>query len=190
MRGNLKAHPRYIIEAHRRTYVDARTGRARLQDHFLFEVVPLLAFAGCLAGDVKLNVPTSAGLLTVSGLLAAFLFGVMLQVYERAGEWADTAPETGKNTSEHATNLEEVAANAGYAALLCLCAATSFVIASATSDWPLRISSALGLALALHLALVLLMVMSRLFLLTRTSLDRARVGSDRQPAVVERRKAS
>src|SRR5205085_9387025 len=131
--------PRYIIEAHRRTYVDARTGRARWQDHALFEGLPLLALAGCLAGDVRLNVPTSAGLLTVTGLLAAFLFGVMLQVYARAGEWADTSPAPGRDTSEHAINLEEVAANAGYAAFVSLGAATAFVVASATSAWPLRV---------------------------------------------------
>jgi hypothetical protein len=190
VRGTFKGDPRYIIDAHRNSYVDARTGKARWQDHAVFEVIPALAAAGLIAGDVKLNTATSAGLLTVSGLLAAFLFGVMLQVYERAGEWAESAPEPSRDTSDHATNLEEIAANAGYAALVSLCAATAFVVASATSGWPLRIASGIGLALGVHLVLVLLMVMTRLFLLTKTSLDRARVGADRPADIERRRKAS
>jgi hypothetical protein len=54
-----------------------------------------------------------------------------------------------------------------------------FAVAATTSRWPLRISSAVGLALATHLVMVMVMVMVREFLLTKTQLNRARTGADR-----------
>jgi hypothetical protein len=177
-RGDFKANPRNIVRAQRRTYVDARTGRSRWQDYATFEGVPLVVFALCVAFDVKLNSAASAGLLTVSGLLSVFLFGVVVQLSARAMDLADMRPERGPATSEHAINLEELAANAAYASLVCISAAVVFVVASIGTHWVLRISSALGLALGAHLVLVLLMVMKRVFALTQERLRRARTGAD------------
>ena len=177
---NMKANPRAIIRAHRRTYIDVRTGHRRWQDHAFIEIVPVLLGIGCFVAKVKLPVAASVGLLTVSGLLSAFLFGVMLQVSERAMDWADSSPTPGADTSSHATYLSELAANSGYASLVCIMTSAIFVVASASSGWLLRISTAVGLALALHMALVLLMVMKRVYALTTERLNRARTGADRR----------
>lgn len=173
----MKASPRSLIQAHYATLVDARTGKSRLQDHAVFEILPILAFvAGWILG-VSLSTPASAALLTVLGLLGAFLFGVMLQISERALFWADAEPEPGPDTSRQAIFLEEIAANAGYAALISICAAAVFVVTSMTGDTALVIFSAFGLALAVHLVLVLLMVMVRVFALTQQRLLDSRTGA-------------
>ena len=187
-RGDFKADPRNIIRAHRRTYLDAGTGRTRWQDRLTFEGVPLVAFVLCVIFNVQLKSAAGVGLLTVMGLLSVFLFGVVVQVSARAMDLADERPERGPATSEHAINLEELAANAAYAALVCIFAAVVFVIVSISTHWVLRVSSALGLALGVHLVRVLLMVMKRVFALTQSQLRRARTGADRvdQP---ERRRA-
>jgi len=177
-RGDSKADPRKIIHAHRRSYVDARTGKGRWQDYIILEVVPAAAGGVCLVLDVRLNSIASTGLLTVTALLSAFLFTLMLQLSERAMDWADSRPQPGPDTSSHATYLEELAANAGYASIVCIAAAVTFVIASVGTGWALRIASALGLALSAHLALVLMMVMKRVFALTQDRLNRARTGTD------------
>lgn len=111
--GNLKVNPQHLIAAHYRTYIDVRTGRQRWQDHIVLSVLPVGVFVGCIIGDVRLVTGASVGLLTVSGLLSAFLFGVMLQISERAMDWADSSPAPGPETSAHATYLSELAANAG-----------------------------------------------------------------------------
>src|SRR5437016_9275493 len=140
-RGSGKAYPRNIIRAHRRSYIDARTGRRRWQDHLLLEVTPLAVLGACLGSGVQLGQGASVGLLTVCGLLSAFLFGVMLQMADRAMTWADSSPAPGRETSAHAIYLGELAANAGYASLACVVAAVVFVVASVSSGVPLGVSS-------------------------------------------------
>jgi hypothetical protein len=184
---NVKANPSELVRTHLGTYRDASTGRWRWQDHFLFEVVPLIAGGLSIAFDVRLRVAASVGLLTVCGLLSALLFGVMLQISDRAMEWADSAPLPGPETSAHATFLSEIAANSGYASLVCITAAIIFVGASVGNGLFLRICSGLGIALGLHLVLVVLMVMKRVFGLTQGRLNRARSGADRETGMRERR---
>jgi hypothetical protein len=157
--------------------VDAQTGKGRWQDYLTLEVAPVIVGAACLAVDVRLGAGASAGLLTVTALLSVFLFTLMLQMSERAMDWADSRPPPGPDTSAHAIYLEELAANAGYASVVCIMAAVTFVIAGVGSGWALRIASALGLALSGHLALVLMMVMKRVFALTQDRLNRARTGA-------------
>ena len=134
--------------------------------------------AGCLAGGVTLSPGASAGLLTVCGLLSVFLFGVVVQVSQRAMDYADSRPAPGRETSAHATDLMELAANAGYTSLSCIVAAIVFVVASIGSGWVLRASTATGLALGTHMVMVLFMVMKREFTLTVERLNRARTGAD------------
>ena len=189
-RNNMKADPRGMIRAHRRTYIDVRTGTRRWWDVLVLEIVPVLLGLAAYLLKVELPAGASIGLLTVAGLLSAFLFGVMLQVSERAMDWADSAPMPGPETSAHATYLQELAANSGYASLVCIITAATFVIASVSSLWVLRISTALGLALALHMVLILLMVMKRVYALTVERLNRARSGSDRDRLLPPNRKAS
>ena len=183
----MKADPSGIIRAHRCTYIDARTGKRRLQDYLALEGLPIAVLVGCLIANVHLAVAASVGLLTVAGLLSAFLFGVMLQISERALDWSDSSPTPGPETSAHATYLAELAANSGYASLVSIVAAGVFVAASFTSGWWLRICSAVGLALAVHLALILFMVMKRVFALTQQRLNLARTGVDRDRSSPTRR---
>ena len=152
-----------------------------------FGLPPIAVCGLCLWRHVELTAAASAGLLTVTGLLSAFLFGVITQISGRAMELSDAMPAPGSATSAHATNLLELAANAGYAALACIAAAATFVLASITSHWWLRVSSAVGLALTLHMGMILLMVMRREFALTQERLERARTGMDRPERSVERR---
>jgi hypothetical protein len=173
-KGDAKIDVRNIIRAHRRSYVKADSGEPRRKDKVLIEWVPALVGAACLAGDVRLSHETANGLLTVSFLLSALLFGVMLQVADRAMSWADEAPDRGRATSAQATFLEELSANAGYASLVSIVAALLFVGASVSEGWALRIFTALGIGVGVHLVFVLLMVMKRLFALTQEQLNRAR----------------
>lgn len=180
--GDAKIDPRGLLRAHYRTYVDANTGRQRWQDHAQLTGVPVALAVACAIGNVRLESAASVGLLTVSGLLSAFLFGVMLQISQRSMDWADSAPAPSPETSSHAIYLGELAANSGYASLISILAAAVFVVASVSSGWVLEISSAVGIGLAAHMALVLLMVMKRVFALTQGRLNRARTGADRREA--------
>jgi hypothetical protein len=170
----MKASLVRLVRAHYKTYLDASTGKQRWQDHFLFEGLPLALLAACLIVGVTLPTGASVGLLTVAGLLSAFLFGVMLQISERAMDWSDNKPDRSEDTSEHAFFLEEIAANAGYASVISIITSGVFVAASVTVHTDPTILTAVGLAFALHLALIMFMVLSRVFALTQDRLARAR----------------
>lgn len=169
----MKANPLDIIKAHRGTYVDDSTWSRSWSDYALFEGAPFLLFLGCVWFAIAIPSAASVGLLTVAGLLSAFLFGAMLQVSQRAMDWSDTKPEPSGDVSEHAEFLRQLAANAGYASLISILTATIFVVASATSGEIAVVFTALGLGLALHMALVLAMVIARVFALTQERLIRA-----------------
>jgi hypothetical protein len=186
-KGDFKADPRAIIRAHWRTLADARTGRPMLRDWLEFTVPPLLVGGLCGAFDVQLGATASAGLLTVTGLLSAFLFGVVVQMSSRAMEFADRRPVPSRATSDHATFVEELAANAGYAFLVSVAAAVVFVLTAITTHLALRVTSAIGLAITVHLAMVLLMVVKRVFALTQQQLQQARSGADREERAARRR---
>jgi len=201
-----KFNPLRIVRVHYGSFVNQATRRRRWRDYLLPIGIPLVVAALCLIGDVQLTGSASAGLLTVSGLIGAFLFGVMLQVSQRAMEWADASPAPSRSTTDHAELLRELSANAGYASLVCIAASASFVVAATTatdtpaasllaepqtgSEWPLRISSALGLALVAHMVVTLLMVMKRIFAVTEERLNRAQTGADQEPAQIHRRRVS
>ena len=175
--GDMKADPRRMIRAHFRTLVSANTGRTLIADHVVLELVPAgLGFAYLASGKFLLSV-TSAGLVTVTGLLGAFLFALMIQIADRAESWADTHPTPGPQTSRHAIYLTELSANAGYASLVSIVASVVFVMCSATTGLPRRVSGAAGLGLGLHLVLTLFMVLKRVFALTEERLLRARTGA-------------
>jgi hypothetical protein len=172
--GNMKIDVRNIVRAHRATYLDASTERRRWRDFILMEGVPTVLFVLCLVLNVRVRSPLATGLLTVTGLLSALFFGVMLQMSDRAMSWADSMPQRGAETSEHAIFLMELAANAGYAALVSIMAAIAYGVVGVSSGWILRVSSAVALALGVHLVFVLFMVMKRVFALTENRLNRAR----------------
>lgn len=185
----MKASPWLIIRAHYRTLVDARTGRVRWQDHVLFEGSVAVVLGVSLWRDVHLGHATAGALLTASALLSALLFGVMLQISGRAMEWADTDPAPSRDTTEHASFLVEIAANAGYASLVCIVAALDFVVVLAAHGRLLEATSCIGLALGAHLVLVLTMVMKRVFALTDERLRSVRTGASRRSSGTGRRAA-
>lgn len=198
MLGGAKISPWFIVRAQHETYADDRTGRPRWQDYVVFYGLPLLALGACVWRDVQLTVVASAALLAASGLLSALLFGVMLQVSDRAMSWADNAPQPSAETSDHAAFLRELAANAGYASLVSIAAAIAYVVAAmsapdetdkaASAGAVLQIATAVGLALGIHLVLVLLMVMKRVFALTEERLTKARTGGEN--VVAHRRRSA
>jgi hypothetical protein len=188
VRGSLKASPWSIIRAQNETYVDARTGKTRWQDYAVFYGVPAVVAGISAWRHVKLSGAASISLLTAAALLAGLFFGVMLQVSERAMQWADESPTPSGETSTHAKYLRELAANSGYASLVCIGAAIAYVVASTTAHRKLEVASAVGLALGFHLVLVLLMVMKRVFALTEERLNRARTGADATVVPHRRRK--
>lgn len=173
----MKIDLRKIFAAHLATLADARTGERRWQDLALFFGVPVAVLVGCLALKVEMSATAAAGLLTVTGLLGAFLFGVMLQVTDRAMSWADSDPHRGPETSRHAIFLGQIAANAGYASIVASLASVVFIVASVTTKLPNTIAASVGLAVGIHALLTLLMVIVRIHALTENRLRRARTGT-------------
>jgi hypothetical protein len=174
----MKADPSRLVRAHYRTLVDARTGRPLVKDYLTFAALPIGVGVYCRVQAVHLPTAASAGLLTVSGLVSAFLFSAMLQVSQRAMDWTDTNPEPSAQVSRHAIFLRELAANAGYASLVSVIAAGFFVVTAVTSKTVHLWLAAVGLALIVHLATVLLLVMQRVFALTEERLKVARTGGE------------
>lgn len=170
----MKIDPTRLITAHLATLVDASTGKARWQDYALFYGIPVAALGVGLGTNAVLSTEAAAGLLTVAGLLGAFLFGVLLQTSERAMDWADSEPARGPETSRHATFLGEIAANAGYASLVAIVSSVFFVVASVSEGRIANISTSVGLAVGLHTLLVLVMIIVRIFALTQGRLNKAR----------------
>jgi len=184
----MKANVAPIVRAHYRTLVDADRGRALAADYLVFVGAPLAVFVGTWLGGVNVPTGASVGLLTVAGVLSAFLFGVVLQVAERASEWADSDPEPGPATSRRAILLGQISANAGYASLVCIVTCAAFVVVSVSPHTSPALVSAIGLGLATHLVLVLFMVLARVFKITQERLVEARAGSS--VARLSRRRAS
>ncbi|HEX5989817.1 MAG TPA: hypothetical protein VFY75_06375 [Solirubrobacterales bacterium] len=174
----MKANPSKLVKEHYRTLRDRRTDESRWQDYAWFLIGPAVVYVvACIIG-LELPEGASAGLLTASGVLAAFFFGVMLQVAQRALEWSESNPEKGRDTSWQADFLTQIAANAGYAVIVSLIAAAVLVAVLITEGAGLAnvLLSALALALCVHLALMLSMVLVRIYALTSDRLLRTKVG--------------
>lgn len=174
----MKANPWQLIRAHYGTLVAYPSGNRSNMDYALFWGLPALVFIVCLALGATLPEGASMALLTTAGVLAAFFFGVMLQLAQRAMDWAEKRPEPGADTTWQAQFLQQIAANAGYAGLISLLVATVFVgVLMATAQWLLVGLSSFGLALAIHLALLVAMVLTRIYALTTDRLLNAETGT-------------
>lgn len=173
----MKADPRGVIQAHYATLVDARTDKLRFADHAALEGIPAAAATASFILEIKVSPEVSAGLVTVMGLLSAFFFGVMLQIAERALDWADTEPAQGPKTSRHALFLGEIQANAGYASFTSILTAAVFVATGLVHGTAAEVLSGIGIGLAVHVVLLLFMVSVRVFKLTQERLLEARAGA-------------
>ena len=186
----MKANPWKLIQAHYRTLRDAETGKSRWQDYALFLGFPAGVYVLCILLEAELPPEASAGLLTATGVLAAFFFGVVLQVAQRAMDLADQTSEPGNAKPDKATYwqiefLKEIAASAGYACLISVLVATvSLAALMATSKWLFVVFCSLGLALGVHLALLLAMVLSRVYALIVRRLRTAKVGGPKGTGTV------
>lgn len=180
--GKFSARP--ILRAHLHTLQDARTGRTSLRDYLTLFGIPSAAFVVFVAVDVELRDSVS-NLIAATALVATLLFGTVLQLYDRATTWADEAPAPGPQTSRYAMLLEELTANAAYAAIV----ATSVSIGLVSYEvdvglsnvialhLPRRLLGAAILATLLHGVLVLALVLRRTFRLTQERLIIARTGA-------------
>ncbi|HST68451.1 MAG TPA: hypothetical protein VLI94_02200 [Solirubrobacterales bacterium] len=186
----MKANPWKLIRAHYQTLRHAETGNSMWQDYALFLGLPSGVYVLCIFLKTELPQEASAGLLTATGVLAAFFFGVVLQVAQRAMDLADQRSKPGNPKPDKATYwqiefLEEIAASAGYACLVSvLTAAVSLAALVATQKWLLVVFCSLSLALAVHLALLLAMVLSRVHSLIIRRLRTAKVSGAKGPGTV------
>jgi hypothetical protein len=158
-----------------------------MRDYSLFEFVPLAVAAALAYLGVKLPASASGALIAVAAFLSVFLYTVMVSLWSRAGDLADSAPMPSTELTKQTKDLEQLAANSAYAALICVLAAGVFVVAAIGHGWLLIASTAIGLGLAVHLLLVLLMVMKRIFVQTQASLLRASTGAGRPDRAARRR---
>lgn len=172
----MKANPWKLIRAHYGTFVFYPSGDRSNWDYVLFWGLPAGVAILCLALGASLPEGASMALLTTAGVLTAFFFGVMLQIAQRAMEWAESGPSPGEDTTWQAQFLKQIAANAGYACLVSIVAATVFVgVLIATAQWLLVGLSAVGIGLAIHLGLLLALVLTRIYALTADRLLKAEV---------------
>jgi preprotein translocase subunit SecG len=186
----MRANPWKLIQAHYRTLRDAETGKSRWRDYALFLGFPAGVYVLCIFLGTELPPEASAGLLTATGVLAAFFFGVVLQVAQRAMDLADQTYEPKSVKPDKATYwqiefLKEIAASAGYACLISvLAAAVSLAALAATSKWLVVVFCSLSIALGVHLALLLTMVLSRVYALIVRRLRTAKVGGPKGAGTV------
>jgi hypothetical protein len=177
----MKANPIGIIRAHYATLVDAETGHPLVLEYVVSLGVPVLVGIYCGVQEVKLPAVASGGLLTVCGLVFAFLFAAMLQMSQRAMDMSDSDKPTSKSITDHAEFVLEIAANSNYASLVSAVGAGVFVVAAVTSKTVLACASTIGLALMTHLAVLMLIVMQRVYSVTKERLLVAHTGAEQAP---------
>lgn len=175
--GERMSNPWPIFEGQLATMTD-EAGEVRRAAIVELGAPPLLVLVGAWFLDCTIDAVVGAAILTLAGLSAAFLFQLTIQLLDRAASWADTKPMPSKETSRYARLLEQLAANAAYAALVSAATAAAALTATvARSGLAERSTSAITLALLTHLAVVLLVVLVRTFLLTIARLRDARTGA-------------
>ncbi len=175
-----KIDPSPIIAGHLATLAD-QSGQRHPGDFVEQFGIPLVAAVVAWVSEMEISSSTGLAILTLSGLFAAFLFQLMIQLLDRAASWAESHPPPGPSTSRYADLLGEVSANAGYASLLSAVVATAALMVAITSEgWQERVLAGGTVGLLVHLGMTLLLVARRVFLLTRTKLNDARTAGDRE----------
>lgn len=178
-----------IFDAHWMSYKGVRTGRWKRRDVFLVVALPLVSSLVVVVFNIHIDEPVAVGLLTVLGLMSALLFGVMIQVAQRAQEWAESQPTPVRRTSLYGEFLRELMGNAGWASLVSLAASVFYVCVVASAGLLLRAASAVAVPLSVYLVLLLFKVMVSVFQLTDERIRAATTGAD-LIAEREQRKAS
>lgn len=182
----MKANPWKIIQRHYATFRKPGSTARYKADYAVFLGVPCLVFVLCLAIKATLPFGAATGLLTATGILAAFFFQLVIQMAQRAMELAGDPPMQSKPTKWQIDFLSEVAANAAYACFISVVTAGVFVaLLVSHAEALLIIFSAIGLGLTAHLGLLLTMVLARVFALIERPLRTASVQGAKKKADAE-----
>lgn len=152
-----------IIAGHRRTYVNAATGRRMASDLFAFEALPVLAAGLALGFGVNLPPALAAGLAGLLGLVAVMMFGALLfvgQVSGRLAERSSALELSGRETSERRRFLGELLTNTAYGVAVALGALLVLLLGFGPGEmWR---ADGLAIGALVHVAFVFGMVMKRL----------------------------
>jgi hypothetical protein len=167
-----------LFEVHRMSYKGVRSGGWKRRQLSLVVLLPLLSSVITALFGIRIAEPIAVGLLTVLGLMSALLFGVMIQVAQRAQEWADSRPTPGHRTSLYGEFLRELMGNAGWASLVALIASASYVWVVASKGIVLQAASDVAILLSVYLIVLLFRVMASVFQLTDERIRAATTGAD------------
>ncbi len=174
-----KINPSPIVRSHLKVLVDGN-GRWSARDYLEQFGIPVAVGLALWIADVSISTGTGTAILTLSGLFAAFLFQLTVQLLDRAADWAQSDPDPGLPTSHYAGLLEELSASAGYASIIsATTASAALAVVISQKGWPEHLLAAITVTLLVHLAFTLLLVARRVFLLTRERLNAARTGTAR-----------
>lgn len=174
--SKLSAKP--ILTDHLATLVDAGTGKPLLADYVEQYVLPLMV--GVLyfvATDGGMVVAVGAALTAASGLMTAYLLQLSISMYERSAAYADAMPPPTARTRDHSRLLDELAANAAYAALVSLITTGALIGVAITTRSVNHVVSAVAISLLTHLGALVLLVLRRVFLLGRRHRFEIRTGA-------------
>lgn len=157
-----------VVIAHHQTLVDARNDGRRPID-FVAQYAPAVS-VGLILGVLEVLSPktlnlgsVTSSLLTTTGLLAAFLFGLAVTLLEKA---IDLEAQVGD--SDGRQRLREIAANTAYAAAVAAITTLVLLVGEISGT---ELITVVGLAGTVLLFTVGAMVLRRVFSETRTRLD-------------------
>jgi hypothetical protein len=174
-----KLDVRPILSANRRTISDARTGKIRTID--ILELVAFPATVGTLSFVAGWRLRSPDALLAATGLLGAFLFGLMIRELEYTEDLAEGSRAPSRALSDQARIVTELSANAAYAALVSFALAGLLIVGNvAMSASAPRWFTALTMVGMTHLGMVMVLLVRRVFTRIGERLTWARSGASRE----------
>jgi len=170
-------HLGLIVAQHYRTLRHPNSS-PHLRDYLGLLMLPAALGSLVTIADATISVATSAALVTVTGILAAFFFQLSVQLLNRAADLVHSSNGPSQATSEYAELLMTLSTNSVYSAVVAI-AASVFALSAgiATCGWLETLLVCSTTVISTHLLWTLLLVMSRVYLLTRERLIAARTDS-------------
>lgn len=171
-------HLGLIVGQHYRTLRAPNVGPT-VRDLLGLLILPAALGSMAAVSGVKISIATSAALVTVTGILAAFFFQLSVQLLNRAADLAHSDAGPSRQTSEYADLLMTLSTNAVYSALVSVAASVSALSAGIVScGWPETLVVCSTTIICTHLLWTLLLVISRVYHLTRERLIVARTNNN------------
>jgi hypothetical protein len=170
-----------IWRDHHATLIDHRTGVSRPKDFLLVYLPGVIASVGLAAADVmdsdRVAFSSQAvdGMLTASGLLAAFFFGLSVTLLDKAMDFDLQHPTPTPEVLNRATRMQEVAANTAFAAVVAG-ATTAMLVLSATVKSLSDIAAAFAVGGVVTILTTGAMVLRRIYNETKERLRNVRTG--------------